>query len=340
MNLTRPGLVLAAVLTAASPGSFAADESSAPKSEKKSLRVLAPAERERRIVVPRSGDRREDGEKETIAFLGVETGPVSGTLGTQLGLGRGTGLVVHHVVPKSPADGRLQEHDILLKLDDQLLIETRQLAVLIRLRKEGEDVTLTYLRGGKQATVTIKLGRTEVPKHAFWSEAGGAPGPGVLPSGRFEFFRTPGGPDAERGEVDRVLSMIRRAPEAGPMRIQIDREGGPGIRAMAVNPGNSALTFADDAGSLELTFKDGTKSLVAKNKAGEETFSGPVTTPEERKALPPELRDRLERLEGMRELTFRTGSEFRGSETRVIRPRGIGAPEWERVPAPAEPGVL
>ena len=124
------------------------------------------------------------------------------------------------------------------------------------------------------------------------------------------------------------------------MRIQIDREGGPGIRAMAVNIGNSALTFADDTGSLELTFKDGTKSLVAKDKAGAETFSGPVTTEEERKALPPELRERLERLEGMQDLTFRTGAEFRGSETRLIRPRGIGAPERDRVPAPSAPGVL
>lgn len=340
MNLTRTGLVLAAALTAASPATFAADESTAAKAEKKSLRVLAPAERERRVVGPRGGERREDAEKETVAFLGVETGPVSGTLGAQLGLGRGTGLVVHHVVPKSPVEGRLQEHDILLKLDDQLLIETRQLAVLIRLRKEGDDVTLTYLRGGKQATVTLKLGRTEVPKHAFWMEAGGAMLPGIQPSGQLEFFRVPGGPGAERGEVDRVLSMIRRAPEAGPMRIQIDRENGPGLRAMAVNTGNSALTFADDAGSLELTFKEGTKSLVAKDKAGAETFSGPVTTAEERQALPPELRGRLERLEGMQDLTFRTGAEFRGTETRVIRPRGIDAPERDRVPAPSAPGVL
>jgi len=336
MNLIRTGLVLCALLAAVSPSGFAADESSSAKAEKKSLRVLAPAERERRVV----GPRREDVEKETIAFLGVETGPVSGTLGAQLGLGRGTGLVVHHVVPKSPAEGRLQEHDILLKLDDQLLIETRQLAVLIRLRKEGDEVTLTYLRGGKQATATIKLGRTEVPKHVSWSDSGGGLFNGALPAGQVEFFRVPGGPGGERGEVDRVLSMIRRSPEAGPMRIQIDREGGPGIRAMAVNTANSALTFADDAGSLELTFKDGTKTLVAKNKAGEETFSGPVTTPEERQALPPELRARLERLEGMQDLTFRTGAEFRGTETRTIRPRGISAPERERVPAPSGPGVL
>lgn len=304
------------------------------------FRPPAPAERERRPLPPRPGERRDEGEKETVAFLGVETGPVSGTLGAQLGLGRGTGLVVHHVVPKSPADGRLQEHDVLLKLDDQLLVDTRQLAVLIRLRKEGDDVTLTYLRGGKQATATIKLGRTEVPKHASWQESGerpfGAPGGG----GRLEFFRGPAGPGGERVEVDRVLSMLRRGPDSGPTRIEFEREGGPGFRAMAVRTDNGTLTFSDDAGSLELTSRDGAKSLVAKNAAGEEIFSGPVTTPVERQALPPEVRSRLERLEGMRDVTFRTGAEFRGAETRVIRPRGIAAPEGEWLPAPRLPDSL
>lgn len=342
MKLTRLGFVLAAGLTAATPCGLAAEGSPAPKAERKSLRPLTPEERARRPLLPRPGERRDDVEKETVAFLGVETGPVSPTLGAQLGLGRGTGLVVNHVVPKSPADGRLQEHDILLKLDDQLLIDTRQLAVLIRLRKEGDEVTLTYLRGGKQATVAVKLGRTEVPKLAHWLEAGEWPAAQTLPGGRFEFFRSPGGPEGERREVDRVLSLIRGAPVAGagPVRIEIDRDGGPGIRAMAVNTRNSTLTFADDTGSLELTMKDGARSLVAKNAAGEEVFSGPVTTPEERKALPPELRERLERLEGMRDLSFRTGAEFRGAETRVMRPRGISWPERQRVPTPKEPDLL
>lgn len=342
MKHTRSGLVLVAALAALSPAGLAADGSPAPKTEKKTVRPPSPEERARRPMLSRPGERRDDGEKETVAFLGVETGPVSPTLGAQLGLGRGTGLVVNHVVPKSPADGRIQEHDILLKLDDQLLIETRQLAVLIRLRKEGDEVTLTYLRGGKQATATIKLGRTEVSRMALRAEAGEWQASPLLPGGRVEFFRGPGGPEGERREVDRVLSLIRGAPAAGagPVRIEIEREGGPGIRAMAVNTSNSTLTFADEAGSLELTMKDGTRSLVAKNAAGEEIFSGPVTTPEERKALPPELRERLERLEGMRDLSFRTGAEFRGAETRVIRPRGIGLPERERVPAPKDPDLL
>src|SRR5262249_44201704 len=101
--------------------------------------------------------------------------PVSATMASQLGLQRGTGLVVNRIVPKSPADGVLNDHDILLRLDDQILIETRQLAVLIRGHKEGDEVTLTYLRTAQKATAKVKLGKTEQPKMALFERA--VPGP-------------------------------------------------------------------------------------------------------------------------------------------------------------------
>lgn len=137
-----------------------------------------------------------------------------------------------------------------------------------------------------------------------------------------------------------MLSLIRRSPEGGPLRIQIDPEKGPGFRAMAVRTDDSTLTLSDEAGSLELRFQDGKKRLTAKDPSGAEVFSGPVNSPEERSALPPELHARLERLEGMRDLSFRTGAEFRGTETRIVRPRGIDAGEFERIPAPRANGPL
>jgi hypothetical protein len=118
------------------------------------------------------------------------------------------------------------------------------------------------------------------------------------------------------------------------VRIQVDRQPGPGFRATAVDTGNSSLVSKDDQGTLELTLKDGTKTLVAKNATGEQVFAGPVTTPEERAALPAHVRERLERLEGMHDVTFRTDGEFKGAETRVIRPRGIS---WPATHAPAAP---
>lgn len=337
-------LVAALGVVAIFPAARAADPKPAPAAEKRELRVLAAPDRERRVSVQRDGQKAE---KETVAFLGVEASPVSAALSAQLSLQRGTGLAINHVVAKSPAAGVLKEHDILLKLDDQILIETRQLSVLIRGHKEGDEVTVTYLRAGQKATATIKLGQQEVPKFS-WTAGTKMEAFAAAPlraGSEFKLFTPESDGDAEREHLDRVLSLIGRArgaPDAPPgaipppVRIQIDHGDGPGIRAMSINTANSNIVFSDDEGALELTMADGAKSLVAKNARGEQVFSGPVTTPEERKAVPAELRVRLEKLEGMRDVTFRTDGDFRGAQTKVVRPRGIDLPlpAPRRAPAP------
>ena len=282
-------------------------------------------------------------EKEKVTFLGVGTSPVSGTLSAQLGLPKGSGLVVNHIVPDSAAVSTLQEHDILLRLDDQILIETHQLEVLIRNHKEGDEITLTYLRGGKQATAKVKLGQKEVPKISLVEQRGLFPGgAGGVFFGQGQpgsWFEVPApAPGEARAEYDGVLKLIR--PEAGenPVRIQIEHRGGPGLRATSVNVANSNLSFSDDQGSLELTLKDGEKSLVAKDAKGQQIFSGPVTTPEQRQAVPEAVRQRLENLEGMHNITFRTDGDFMGGGAKVMQPapRGIAFP---RIPAPRPPST-
>ena len=327
-------LAAALGLAAFSPTLPAAEDHKPPvREERREMRVLAGPDRDRRAFV-HEGERRGKMEMEKVAFLGVEASTVPPVLGAQLALARGTGLVIGHVAPKSPAAGVLQEHDILLQLDDQILIEPRQLSVLIRNHQEGDEVTITYLRGGQKATAKVKLGVHEVPKFS-WNEM---PGPSPLLGGpggpRIESLRAEPGAAPQRVEVDRLLSLLRRSPHGEPMRIEIDRREGPGIRAMSIHTGNSNLVFSDEQGSLELTSKDGKKSLVAKDAKGAQVFSGPVTTPEERKALPAELRERLERLEGMREMSFKTDGDFKGAETRIVRPpaRSISLEHADKTP--------
>lgn len=316
-------------------------------SNKTEVRVLGGPERS---VIVNRGDKPAKVEKETVAFLGVETGPVSATVSVQLGLQRGTGLVVNHIVPSSPAAGVLQEHDILLKLDDQILIESRQLAVLIRNKKQGDEVTLTYLRAGQKSSAKLKLAEHEVPKLSWMSgpEAHGfAFTPFSAASPLVELHGLNSG--LRREETDKVLSLIdgarKRAASPSqqpPVRIQIDRQGGPGFRAMTINTADSNIVFTDDEGTLELAQKSGVKSLVAKDAAGAVLFSGPVTTPEERKALPAAVRARLEKIEGMHEMSFRTDGNFQGTETKVIRPleRSISFPRAGAPPRAPAPGLL
>jgi hypothetical protein len=66
-------------------------------------------------------------------------------------------------MPESPAaKAGLQEHDILLRLDDQILVSSDQLRSLVKMRKPGETVKLSYLRKGEKAEVTATLTEHEV----------------------------------------------------------------------------------------------------------------------------------------------------------------------------------
>ena len=80
-------------------------------------------------------------------FLGVETTNVGSTLGKQLGLTRGVGLVVARVVPDTAAEDVLEKHDILVKFEDQMMISSNQLGVLVQAKEPGAEVELTIMRG-------------------------------------------------------------------------------------------------------------------------------------------------------------------------------------------------
>ncbi len=238
-------------------------------------------------------------ETESATFLGVETTPVSETLTDQLNLPRGIGLVVLHTASDSPAAAVLKPHDILTKLDDQLLIDSRQFAVLVRNHKEGDEVTLTYLRGGKEATVRARLVLRLVPKLS--QDSADAPG-----------WIHELGPERVQG----MLSMMNPGPARADRG---EGDAGPEIRIFKINTGDSHVSFTDRLGALELTVVGGKQTLVATNTKGEQLFSGPVDTPEQRKALPPEVRDRFERLESQikKDTIYKIDPSLKGPDSRA-----------------------
>src|SRR4051794_5412108 len=105
-----------------------------------------------------------DARPEKGAYLGVSTNPAPQSLRQQLQLPKGVGLVVEFIEPKSPAaEAGLKQYDVLHKVDDQILVNEQQLAVLVRSHNPGEDVKLTVFRDGKSQTLTAKLAEKELP---------------------------------------------------------------------------------------------------------------------------------------------------------------------------------
>lgn len=97
-----------------------------------------------------------------VTFLGVAPGPLSDDLRAHLPLKAGEGIKVNHVAEGSPAaSAGIQEHDILLRLDDQILVEPQQLKTLVKMHKPGDEVRVTLLRKGEQKELKAVLAETE-----------------------------------------------------------------------------------------------------------------------------------------------------------------------------------
>ena len=326
-------LIPAAGLAAFLPAVLLAQDT--PPPDKKEMRVLVGPDDN--APPPHHGHRLMMGgprEMESVTFLGISTAPAGGALADQLDLPKDAGLVVTTIMPDSPAAAVLKRHDVLVKLDDQLLIEQRQLSVLIRNHKEGDEVTLTYIRLGKQETAKVKLGKHDMPKLALF-------GPGEHGNMAFALGDAEGGamPGLGRDDADRVLSLIDRGEQGGPgsrtFNMSVQHSDGPGMRNITVNTSNSNMMFSDEQGSLDLTIKDGKKNLIAKNAKGEPLFSGPVNTPEERKAMPADVRTRLDKLENMQEFSFKTDGDFSPGEVKDVRPQHQGIAMPQPPPPPA-----
>jgi len=116
-------------------------------------------------------------QNEKGPWLGLAMEPASEALRAQLSLGKEEGLLVSHIVQSSPANkAGLARNDILLRLDDQILVEPSQLRKLISMKKPGDHVKLTYMRKAerKETTATLiehTLESAEHPSLLDWSEA-------------------------------------------------------------------------------------------------------------------------------------------------------------------------
>jgi len=100
---------------------------------------------------------------EQTTYLGIHATPVEPGLAWHLGLPDGFYQSVQYIAPDSPAAAAgLKEHDILEKVNDQLIINFEQLHVLIRSKKAGEKVKLTVLRQGSEKQLDAKLGSRDV----------------------------------------------------------------------------------------------------------------------------------------------------------------------------------
>jgi hypothetical protein len=116
--------------------------------------------------------------KVKASYMGVGVDVPNETVRAQLKLPEGSGLVVNYVDADGPAKDLIRQHDVLQKLDDQLLINGAQLVTLVRMHKPGDTIQMTVIREAKPVTVPLKLAEKEVaPLSTYLSEQRGGGDP-------------------------------------------------------------------------------------------------------------------------------------------------------------------
>jgi hypothetical protein len=211
-------------------------------------------------------------KKEKAAFLGVVAVPVTPAMREQLKLAKGVGLTVEAVEDESPAaQAGIQQYDILQKINDQWLVNGHQLAVLVRMHKPGDEVTLSVIRQGQPMNITAKLIEKEL---AVLDGTNLLSMPGVNVFGGEQFIAPEG-------------SMILR----GPMHLELDDV----IKRAKTD--SMTMSMSDDEHTLTMTVREGRKHLTATDRDGNVIFNGPIDTDEQRAALPEALKKKIEKLE-------------------------------------------
>ncbi len=110
------------------------------------------------IVEHITADLLDDGQV-SRGWLGVSIQNVSPELAAALGIDSSAGALVSDVVPGSPAEGALQQGDVILSFNDQSVDSSSELPLLVGTTKVGTDSTLTVLRDGKEEQVKLTIGQ-------------------------------------------------------------------------------------------------------------------------------------------------------------------------------------
>jgi hypothetical protein len=232
----------------------------------------AEAERQRAIEIYHA---QFGGQLTKASYLGVSTSSVPAALRQHLGLQEGVGLVVDFVEPDSPAQSAgFKQYDILTKLNDQILVNAQQLAVLVRSHKANDEIKLTLIRGGKEQSITAKLVEKEVKplEDLVWGDGG-----------------------AMAGEFDRQRAMVGRFAE----RRNRNNAPQPPVDAQKRSGNRTMSVWRDNDMSITITQAEGDKGrhVVAADKDGKKLFEGNIDNDKERSAMPKAVAEKVKQME-------------------------------------------
>lgn len=249
-----------------------------------------------------------------VAYLGVAVTALDPAAAKQLNMAAGTGLRVFFVVPKSPAElAGLKPNDVLVKLDDQLLINLPQFTVLVRSFPPGRQTALKIIRGAQEMTLAATLGEQETL------------GPGATELAETRARLGGMGPNSSEATVGNGKYLLKYAIDNGGKSLTVtDAQTGRMVFSGPVNTKEelakapqdvlpllpklqmdckllepppkfvpTQIVYSDAKYDMTLRMDNGQKFLTVKDKAGATIYNGSVESPQQVQTLAPEIQAKL-----------------------------------------------
>lgn len=250
-----PGVLLL-VVGSFLPGTAAAAEAAAGQPER--LPVMS-----RRSHIQPISEMRTAQPPDRVAAVGLQLSRAPEILRRQLALSRGEGLVVNAVAPQSAAaQVGIQPHDVLVRLDDQLLVLPEQLAVLL----EATPLPPVKAAASNQATGSVMT---------------------ILRAGRP--LRIPlGEPAAATRRPQPAPNAVPASPPAPAVQVA------PVGEAIAAGETDEAVLLREDDDFTIRVSQAADTRLTVLTPAGHRVFDGRIDTPERLAEVPPVLRPRVD----------------------------------------------
>ena len=198
--------------------------------------------------------------------LGISLRRASPVLRRQLALKRGAGLVVDDVAAgsRAAAVGFIQ-HDVLVRLDDQLLLLGEQFDALLESAEAADRLECIVLRGGREVTLPLGAQPESVPPTAVTAADSST--------------RRPLRPAAS------ALALVQ--PMANSPQMATSR-----LRQLS----DETLLRQDPDYRIRLSRGDETRLLVS-DATGRVVFDGPIDAATDRARVPAAIRDRVAEME-------------------------------------------
>ena len=268
----------------------------------------------RQRVLPRADESAEAlprAQAATVdrAYLGVGGSQVPDLLGEHLKLQPGHGVVVRALDPNGPAaKAGLTQNDIITKVNGKMVGSQEGLAQVVSSMKPGDEVDVDYIHQGEEKTTKIALSNAPASRAIAGND--------VKPLERLMLDGMP--QDQAKRIQDAIQKNLRSFEDDN------DSDGLPGqmlgnvmrqrmeqmMRGMeqelqAAPQEQGGINFKSsgtirmlnpDGSGVEVMSENGGKQVRVLGRDGKVEWEGPYDTPQDREAVPKDVRDRIDNL--------------------------------------------